>query len=137
MHYNETTPEKITRGFAPNTTYDAFYLLAYATYAASGEPLTGASLSRAIARLLPPGRPIDVGPAGIFEAYATLRRGENIDLNGAFGTLDFDMTTGEVPFDQALLCASIDETGKAADSIESGVLFRSRTDSLEGALRCP
>ena len=33
MHYNEVFPKKVTRSVAPNSSYDAFYVLAYATYA--------------------------------------------------------------------------------------------------------
>ena len=68
---------------------------------------------------------------------ATLRRGGTIDLNGSLGSLDFDLATGEAKVDQALLCAALDDEGKAADSIESGVLFKSAEDKLEGSLKCP
>jgi hypothetical protein len=137
MHYNETATNKITRTLAPNTTYDAFYLLAYATYALGEQPVTGTNIARMIRRLTPPGKPIDVGPAGIFEAYTTLRHGENIDLNGATGSMDFDLETGEAPFEYALLCVGTGDGGRAADSIESGVVYQSAADRLEGALHCP
>jgi serine/threonine protein kinase/ABC-type branched-subunit amino acid transport system substrate-binding protein len=137
MHYNENAATKVSLTFAPNTSYDAFYLLAYASYALGEEPVTGPNLSRAIARLVPPGRPVDVGPEGIFEAYSTLRRGENIDLNGATGSLDFDLATGEAPFDHAVLCIGVDRAGAASESVESGVVFRSAMNRLEGTPRCP
>ncbi len=137
MHFNESSPTKATLTNGPNTTYDAFYLLAYATYALGEEPVTGPNLSRAIARLVPPGKPVDVGPEGIFDAYATLRRGDKIDLNGATGSLDFDLASGESPFDHAVLCIGLDGAGAAAESIESGAVFRSATDRIEGTLHCP
>jgi serine/threonine protein kinase len=137
LHYNEGAEAKVTRGLAPNSSYDAFYLLAYATYALGNEPVNGLSLGRAIGRLVPPGQPIDVGPAGIFDAFSALQRGESIDLNGATGSMDFDLKTGEAPFDQALLCAGLDDAGRAADSVESGVVFRSKENRLEGTFDCP
>ena len=137
MHYNETASSKITRAFAPDSSYDAFYLLAYATYALGDAKITGENLGRAMERLVPPGIPIDVGPAQIFDAFSALRRGESIDLNGATGSLDFDLATGEAPFDQAVLCAATDAHGRAIGTIESGVVFRSAAGTLDGALHCP
>jgi hypothetical protein len=137
MHYNETASKPVTEADAPNSSYDAFYVLAYATYALGDRPVTGATLARSIESLLPPGKPIDVGPSGIFDAYTSLRRGDRIDLNGAFGSLDFDPATGEVPFKHAIECAGIDERGRADHGVESGLVYASDGDRLEGTLRCP
>ncbi len=95
MHFNEGSPVTVSNADAPNSSYDSFYLLAYAAYALGSGAVTGETLARAFSRLLPPGKPIDVGPDKIFDAYSTLQKGENIDLNGAFGSLDFDTETGE------------------------------------------
>jgi protein kinase-like protein len=137
-HYNEVFPDKITRTIDPNASYDAFYLLAYATYAIPrGEKVTGERLSLAFGKLIPPGRPIDVGLAGIFDAYAALSNNESIDLTGATGRLDFDLATGESTFDQAILCVGVDEHGKASDGIESGLVYSATSKQLEGTMRCP
>ncbi len=136
MHYNEVFDDKVTRGAAPNSSYDAFYLLAYATYALGDDAITGASLARAFARLVPPGRPIEVGVAGIFDAFSALRRGESIDLDGATGHLDFNLATGDAPIDQAIVCIGLDDHGRAAESVESGMIYGSRTRALEGSIRC-
>jgi branched-chain amino acid transport system substrate-binding protein len=133
LHFNEGAPRTVTREMAPNSDYDSFYLLAYAAYATKERPITGPALARSLGRLLPPGKAIDVGPAGIFDAYSLLRRGENIDLNGAFGSLDFDVTTGEVPFDYAIVCVS----GEPPRSVESGLVFRSADAQFQGAMHCP
>jgi serine/threonine protein kinase/ABC-type branched-subunit amino acid transport system substrate-binding protein len=138
MHYNEVFSDKITRTISPNSTYDAFYLLAYASYALDpDERPTGPALARAFARLVPPGRPIDVGQSGIFDAFAALRGGQNVDLNGATGAMDFDLATGEAPFDQAIVCAAVDEQGKAYDGVESGMVWAAKTRRLEGTMKCP
>jgi serine/threonine protein kinase len=137
-HYNETFPDKITLTIDPNASYDAFYLLAYATYAIPRtERVTGERLSRAFGKLVPPGRPIEVGLAGIFDAYAALSKDESIDLTGATGKLDFDLATGEAAFDQAILCVGVDEHGRASDGIESGLVYSAASKQLEGTMRCP
>jgi hypothetical protein len=87
--------------------------------------------------LIPPGKPIDVGPAGIFDAYSTLRRGANIDLNGAFGALDFDVATGEQPFHFAVVCVGMNDRGVAQHTVESGLVYVGETDRFEGTMRCP
>jgi serine/threonine protein kinase/ABC-type branched-subunit amino acid transport system substrate-binding protein len=136
--YNEKFPEAaITRTFSPNSSYDAFYVVAYATYALGQAQVTGANLARAIPRLLPPGKAIDVGPSGIFDAFNTLASGANIDLNGATGPLDFDVATGEAPVDLAVLCVGVDPHGQASDSLESGVVYDATAHTLRGALHCP
>jgi serine/threonine-protein kinase len=136
MHYNEVFPDKITRVFSPNADYDAFYMIAYAVYALGAEPVTGSAIARAFARLQPPGTSIEVGPTHIFEAFNALERGENIDLTGATGRLDFDLATGEAPVDQAVLCVGWGEKGHA-ETIESGLVYDSAANRLRGKLRCP
>jgi ABC-type branched-subunit amino acid transport system substrate-binding protein len=136
MHYNEVFGEHVVRAFAPNTSYDAFYLVAYASLAVGDQPVTGRSLAKAFGRLVPPGRPIDVGIADIFPAFTALRRGENIDFTGAAGQLDFDLTTGDAPFDQSILCVGLDEAGHPTN-VESGVVYEAATRTLKGTLRCP
>ncbi len=136
-HYNETFAEKITRTVAPNTSYDAFYLLAYGVHALGDRPPTGPNLARALTRLMPPGKPVDVGPADIFDAYKTLAAGKNIDLDGAIGKLDFDVETGEAPVDMAILCVNVDHEGRAFDTVESGLVYDAATKKLTGAMRCP
>ncbi len=137
MHFNEGAPKRVTATDAPNTSYDSFYVLAYASYAVGTQRVTGTALASAIARLVPPGKPADVGPDGIFDAYSTLQRGEKIDLNGAFGSLDFDLTTGDEPFQFAVECIGTNEEGRANHGIESGLVYASGTDRLEGTMRCP
>jgi branched-chain amino acid transport system substrate-binding protein len=137
LHYNETSGTRVSPTDAPSESYDAFYVLAYASYALGSEGQSGSNLARAIARLTPPGKAIDVGPAQIFEAFTTLRAGERIDLNGAAGPLDFDLTTGEAPVDQSIVCPGVDSRGFASGVVESGLVFRSSDDRLVGDSSCP
>jgi ABC-type branched-subunit amino acid transport system substrate-binding protein len=137
MHFNESAEQKTSRTSCPNESYDAFYVLAYAALAAGSGPLTGSALSKGIARLLPPGRVVEVGPTGIFDAIDVLGHGERIDLEGATGKLDFDLAHGEAPVDFAVLCVDADAQGKAIGTIESGVVYDSTHQVLEGQLACP
>jgi branched-chain amino acid transport system substrate-binding protein len=122
----------------PGPSYDAFYLLAYATYALGRQPVTGASLANAFARLVPPAQLIEVGPTQVFDALALLNSGRSVDLEGAASALDFDLDTGEAPADFALLCAGVDSSGRASGAdVESGVVYRAKSRRTEGALRCP
>jgi serine/threonine protein kinase len=137
MHYNATFPSPITRTISPNTSYDAFYLLAFATYATSDREITGTSLASAMSRLVPPGQSVEVGPSGIYKAFDALRGGGSIDLTGATGRLDFDLRTGEAPVDMSILCVDLDSSGAASDTIESGLVFHAAEGALDGAMRCP
>lgn len=137
IRYNAAHPKPVTRNFNPAATYDAFYLLAYATFALGDAPVDGASLARVFARLMPPGRAIEVGPMSIFEGITALASGERIDLRGASMALDFDLSTGEAPSDFALVCPDVGADGSAAGDLESGVYYRAATKSIEGKVRCP
>ncbi|UQA55964.1 bifunctional serine/threonine-protein kinase/ABC transporter substrate-binding protein [Polyangium aurulentum] len=134
VRYNELFPTKTTAFEATTAPYDAFYLLAYAAIAVGDAPLTGKSLARALTtRLLPPGEPIDVGPAGIYPALKALASGKSVDLRGAQTSLDFDPETGDATADFAVYC--VDPTRKAP--VESGLLFDAKTGKFRGTLRCP
>jgi hypothetical protein len=137
QHYSETFPEPVARNDCPNSSYDAFYLAALATYAIpAGERVSGDALSRGLARLVPPGAEVETGIAGIFDAYKRLSAGESVDLTGATGKLDFDLARGESAFDHAILCVGLDPTGHPV-SAASGLIYQAATGSLKGALREP
>jgi branched-chain amino acid transport system substrate-binding protein len=135
--YNEEYGDSVTRTFSPNSSYDAFYVIAYATYALGDAPVTGAALATAILRLTPPGPTIDVGPSGIFDAINKLASGGRVDLNGATGPLDFDPVTGDARVDLAVLCVDVDPRGVATDNRESGLVYDAASGSLRGAMHCP
>jgi ABC-type branched-subunit amino acid transport system substrate-binding protein len=136
MRYNQTYAEKVTTSLSPAAPYDAFYLVAYAAIAA-GDPASGSDLARGVSRLTPPGKRIEVGPTSIFDAVATLRAGQNIDLHGAGGPLDFDATSGESSADCVFVCPGVDDRGGATVEVESGLSYASAEHALRGALHCP
>jgi hypothetical protein len=119
-----------------DATYDAVYTIAYAAYAASPGrgPLTGATIASGIARLLPPGVPVDVGRAAKFQAFDVLRSGASIDLRGAATELDFDPKTGNSMVDLDVLCLT--PKGDTVSELPSGLRFDGRGSRLEGELRC-
>jgi hypothetical protein len=138
LRYNLAYPRQpVTRSAAPSPSYDAFYTLAYAIQAIGAGPIDGPALSRAFDRLTPPGPRVEVGPAGVLEAFQTLRSGGRIDLEGAIGSLDFDPATGEAPIDYTILCFGVDDRGRAVPSVDSGLVYESKAKALRGTLRCP
>jgi branched-chain amino acid transport system substrate-binding protein len=138
LRYNVENPgDEVFPPNAPQPSYDAFYVLAYAIQALGSEPITGPGIARAIERLLPPGKPIDVGPSAIFDGFTTLRSGGRIDLNGAIGSLDFDLATGEAPVEYAILCCAADAHGAATGLVESGLVYDAKAGRLRGTMHCP
>jgi ABC-type branched-subunit amino acid transport system substrate-binding protein len=137
MRYNEAYADKVTTNLSPAAPYDAFYLVAYAAVAAGDGTLGGYDLARAMGRLTARGTHVDVGPSAIFEAAAALRAGQSIDLQGAGGPLDFDVTTGESPADYVFVCPGVTADGRADVEVESGLSFASAEHALRGTLKCP
>jgi branched-chain amino acid transport system substrate-binding protein len=137
MRYNEVFEEKTSLTMAPSSAYDAFYVMAYAAYASGQEAPTGVEIARGISRLVPPGRPIEVGPTRIYDGFNALLSGASINLVGAASGLDFDPATGEVPTDQVILCAGVDKDGAATDAVEAGLVYDATTQKLRGNQRCP
>ncbi len=136
FRYNGAYEPAVSRWANPASSYDAFYMLAYASVALGSGPLDGAALARAIPRLLPPGVPTEVGPNGVLQAVSALTSGASIDLRGAASALDFNVATGEASVDLALLCPDVDGAGQAAGDIESGLVYRSATGRVDGQLKC-
>jgi hypothetical protein len=132
LRYNEVFSPKTTAEGVTGAPYDAFYVLAYAAAALGDQPVTGVALARAIPRLLPPGDPIDVGPAGIFTALHALEGGKTINLAGSMTSLDFDLETGDPTADFSVQCVSA-----AGQAVESGVVYDARSGRLQGRLHCP
>jgi serine/threonine-protein kinase len=137
IRYNEVFSPPVKLAEAVTAPYDAFYVFAYAAAALGEAPLTGVSLSGAIARLVPPGEAIDVGPGGIHQAFTALAAGRSIDLVGTVTSLDFDLETGDATADFAVHCLASTGFFDARDVIESGIYFDARTRKLRGTMRCP
>jgi hypothetical protein len=138
QRYNETREPHVTATLNPAASYDAVYLLAYGIFATDGARASGPSLAHWFTRLTPPGPPIEVGPTQMFDGLQRLQGGGRIDLEGAGSGLDFDVTTGEAPSDFALLCAGVGADGRANDEgVESGVVYRAKTKTVDGRVQCP
>jgi hypothetical protein len=122
----------------PGSSYDAFYLSAFAAHAIGDGPITGTELARAFERLVPPGITVDVGPVQVFDALAALARGAQVNLEGTATSLDFNLATGEATSDFSLMCPARDAAGRwKRESVESGVVFRAASQRVEGTMRCP
>jgi ABC-type branched-subunit amino acid transport system substrate-binding protein len=137
MRYNEIFRDHVTADASPGAQYDAFYLLAYAAFASGTDHPSGVELAGGIAKLVPPGAQIDVGPTRILEAIETLRTAERFDLGGIMTRLDFDLKTGESKGDLTITCVGVDDSGRASRAIDSGLRYDSGSGKLVGTLRCP
>jgi len=134
MHHNEIfTNDKLDAFGATTAPYDAFYTAAYAIIALGDGAITGKAMAQAIRRLVPPGEPIEVGPASIYKATKLLRDGKNVDLIGAQTSLDFNPETGDATADVVVFC--LDSTTHAV--IDSGVVYDASTSKLVGTMKCP
>jgi serine/threonine-protein kinase len=133
-HFNELYTPGITPGTAPGTVYDAFYALAFAAGAAEGD-LTGTAMAEGMQRIRPDGVRVRVGPTEILGAFAALRQGASIALDGAGTELDIDVTTGELRSDFAVYCLKQQPDGKD-DAVESGLRIDHRAGRIVGAFHC-
>jgi hypothetical protein len=134
LRYDDVFSPKVTPGTAPSTSYDAFYVAAYAAYALGDQPASGVGLAGAVRRLVGPGKAVDVGPGQILDVISELHAGRNVDLNGAGSALDFNLATGENSTDFAVYCLKADASGHVVDTVESGMRFDSTTGKLVGKM---
>lgn len=110
--------------------YDIVYLFSIATVAAQDRPITGAELSRGLARTSK-GTGINIGQAQLNTAFSTVSSAMGtIDFNGASGPLDWDLKRGEAISDIVIWC--LPKNGM--DSIPSGLLYSAANDSISGTL---
>nr|MCU0656818.1 hypothetical protein [Polyangiaceae bacterium] len=107
----------------------------YALAATAGEPVTGASIAKGLAKLVPQGSQVDSGPSALSAAFTTLRAGGNIDFNGASGPLDFDLSTGEAPADIDIWCVTRNVSNKAVFK-SSGQYYDAAKGQLLGTRSC-
>ncbi len=115
--------------------YDSVYLLAYAITSLGTAPVTGAAIAGAMSKMVG-GAKTDVGPAGIKDALQVLQSGNAIDINGASGPLDFDLSAHEAVSDIDVWCISKDGTGSPVFA-SSGRFYDSSGQVMSGSFTCP
>lgn len=101
-------------GLGP-ASYDATYLLAYATLAAGQSPtLNGQAIASGFGKLVGPGAMIALGRPEINSAFSALSAGASIDVEGNVSRYDFDLLAGIAPRRSVIWCtvpgATIDST---------------------------
>ena len=115
--------------------YDSLYLLAYDIVSLGSQPITGANLSNAMAKMVG-GQATNVGAGGIKSAFQVLQSGNAIDIAGASGPLNFDLTKHEAISDITVWCISKDGNGNPIYAA-SGRYYDSSTQKMSGAFNCP
>lgn len=123
--------------FGAPATYDAVYLAALASVGSTAVTLDGPALASGLKKLVPPGAPIDVGPSRIASAIQSLRSGQSIDVNGAFGRLDFDVAVGTARDDADLVCMELSGGSGAITARPTGRYIDSSTGKLVGTFTVP
>ncbi|MEL7371545.1 MAG: hypothetical protein AAFN74_21665, partial [Myxococcota bacterium] len=87
--------------FSANS-YDGIYLIAFAASTLdAAQSITGSALATAMSRLVM-GDKLSAQPNDFGRGRNLLSGGSDVDFDGASGTLDFDLTTGEAATDVAL-----------------------------------
>jgi branched-chain amino acid transport system substrate-binding protein len=117
--------------------YDIAYVLGYAATAAyRAGPVTTSSIITGVNSILT-GAALDVGPANYLTAAQQVAAGGTINLNGASGPLDFNVTTGESPSDDEVWCISIDpNTQMPYINQNAGQVYDHTTMMLTGTFNC-
>jgi branched-chain amino acid transport system substrate-binding protein len=115
--------------------YDSLYLLAYGIVSLGSQAVTGVALSNAMAKMVG-GQATNVGAAGIKSAFQVLQSGNAIDISGASGPLDFDLTKHEALSDITVWCISKDGSGNPIFAA-SGRFYDSTTQKMSGSFACP
>lgn len=139
LSFKQTYKTKFSDGTDPAVfgaagSYDASYLLAYASFASGEARPTGAGLAKAFKRLVPPGAKTAAGADAVNPALKALSGGKGIDFDGASGPLDFDVATGDAPSDIQIWCLPGDASGNAASAQNSGQYFDAASGKLAGAI---
>ena len=115
--------------------YDSLYLVAYAMVAIGNNPINGDSMSAAMSKMVG-GTKSNVGAGNIQSAFQVLESGNAIDINGASGPLDFDLTKHEALSDITVWCISKDGNGNPVFA-SSGRYYDSTTQQMTGTYACP
>ncbi len=116
--------------------YDAAYLMAYSIASlGAGTTVDGTGMANGMDKMVG-GVPIDVGTTQMQTAIGALTSGGAIDINGASGPLDFDLTQHEAPGDIEVWCVVLD--GKGQPQFQpSGRSYDSATAQMAGTYKCP
>jgi hypothetical protein len=110
---------------------DGAYLAFYAMAAVGSAPLTGVNIGSALAagRLNPPGTTIHTNPSDVAQGIATAFGGQNIDITGLSGPLDFDLKLGYPHSDGRINCFN-----STFAVVDSGFGWVSATNTTTGSI---
>ncbi len=115
--------------------YDSLYLIAYGIVSIGSSPITGAALASSMSKMVG-GQKSAVGAGNIKNAFQVLQSGNAINIDGASGPLDFDLTKHEAPSDITVWCISTDGSGNPIFTA-SGRYYDAPTAVMKGSFSCP
>lgn len=116
--------------------YDATYLLTYAMLASGTDKttFTGPELAVGMSKTVS-GALVSVGTADFGPAVTSLQKGESINVNGASGALDFDLSTGTAPSDIIVWCVRKNPSTNDYERFDTAQYFTA-AGQLEGDFSC-
>jgi len=131
--FNDGTEPRV---FGTAGAYDAAYLIAFAAASLGDRPLTGANLSQGLKQLTGGAQQIELGPRDIGAGFTALTSNPDARINvaGASGPLDFDVTFGEAPSDIQTWCIT---TSGGLRYFFTGYFYNAVSGQMEGSLTCP
>ncbi len=114
--------------------YDSTYILAYTIASLGAKAPTGASIADAMKKVVG-GTKLAIGPDTLSTAMQALGAGGALDVDGASGPLDFDLSLHEALSDIDLWCVRV---FNGVDTFaSSGRRYDSVTQKMVGAFSCP
>jgi branched-chain amino acid transport system substrate-binding protein len=125
--------------FGASGAYDIVFMIAYSTIAARGAPITAEQLARGFASLSDTeATTIQAGSTSIGQAASILGDGGTINFEGASGSLDFDLSTGEAASPIQIWCiAPSGEAGENSGAYYDGTGLAGESEPAIDAFSCP
>jgi hypothetical protein len=118
--------------------YEAFYSLALAIGANSGQPVFDSARISLGFNSLVAGDPFDLGPANLSVALDALAAEKKLDIRGLYTDLDWNLETREVTSDMGMFCFTrADESAPLALHDVDGVRWSATTKQVIGTYACP
>jgi branched-chain amino acid transport system substrate-binding protein len=113
--------------------YDSTYLVALAIASIGNGPITGAAIADAMKKMVG-GTKFIVGQDKTQDALNAIAT-KSLDVDGASGPLDFDLSLHEAPSDIDVFCIA-NQAGTPV-FISSGRFFDATTQKMAGVYACP
>lgn len=110
--------------------YDSVYLVALSIASLGAQPITGDGIAAGMAKTVG-GTKYQIGMDKLQDAINTIASGKALDVDGASGPLQFDVSAHEAPSDIQVWCVS------GGDFYTTGRFYNASTGAMGGVFSCP